>query len=622
MTQQWRLTPEVRVQLRARGGKHRLQRHTDSRKQVTTMQRILLALLSAFAAVTATAAVASDWNLADGARVHPDYRGSVPKKSDVIFSTRFKRGQALAAAKSFGATRVEWVYSTEGPYVQSLRNGIGWFGGALNAIAELPNPDGTVKDFDGNPVTNPRMKSWRVFWDTTTHPDTERVLRGQAKQILDLGADSLQIDDPLLQLYAAQLWGGDFNPSTLAGFSSWLRRYPDRGELARAGLDKLDGDYRDHLKREYHVRDARDYLKRFKTFASTPIWLKYIQSTVAQHFADFRPFLDKTRGARVPLSMNLGLLDRPDERNGHFFLTEYADYAIAETAVKPSDQMQMRAATLRALGIGLVPVTKAKNTADGRAAIATWYALGAQPMVPWDLFLGNDDSGRSTRLFGTADDYGDLYAFVRAHAKLFDGMETAAVVGIVVPVGKFDEKATLPLIARLAQQRIPFAFVLAGGTDRKLVIDAPRVQHFKTLISVNPDTDFSPDDLTALRASKVPRINGADLRDVALQELMPFVAVGEAAALRLYPRARPGSNINQIAVHVVDEARAAAPADSTCRRRIGIHKSFLGAKEVRSVTWNSGTHEQSLDVTNGDRDIFVTVPECTLWGVLLVQMKQ
>jgi hypothetical protein len=587
---------------------------------MSTLQRAAVACFAIFSAATAADAQ-ENWDLTKGARVHPEYRGAVPKRSDVVFSTRFKRANALEVAKSYGATRAEWVYSTDGPYVRALRDGIGWFGGALNANAELPNLDGTVKDFDDQPVTNPRMKAWNVFWDTTTHPDTERVLRNQAKQILDLGADSIQVDDPLLQLYAAQLWGGDFNPTTLAGFSKWLQAYPDKAELARAQLDLGSGDYRDYLKRTYQVRDARDYLKRFKSFASTPIWLKYLEWTVAEHFVQFRLFLDKTRGARVPLSMNLGLLDRPSERNGHFFLAEHADYAIAETSVRSTDQMQMRFATLRALGIGLVPVTKAKIRNDSRSAIATWYALGAQPMVPWDLFLGNDDTGKSTRSFGSAADFGDLYGFVRSHPSLFDGMETAAVVGVVVPVDKFAEGPTLALISQLAQRNIPFAFVLTGGTNRKFTIDTQRTQHFKALVTVNPDSDFSPADLTAIRASKVPRLDGLRMRDTAVQELMPFVAVGEAAALRLYPRARPGTNINQIAVHLVDEARAGASPDAACRRRIGIRRSFLGTKEIRNVVWHSGTHEQTLEVTNSDRDVFVTVPECILWGVLLVQMK-
>ena len=56
--------------------------------------------------------------------------------------------------------------------------------------------------------------------------------------------------------------------------------------------------------------------------------------------------------------------DRPEEKNWHFFLTEYTDYAMAETPIDNTEALARRAATLRALGIGYVPSLKPRSTPE------------------------------------------------------------------------------------------------------------------------------------------------------------------------------------------------------------------------------------------------------------------
>lgn len=65
---------------------------------------------------------------------------------------------------------------------------------------------------------------------------------------------------------------------------------------------------------------------------------------------------------------------------------------------------------------------KQRNTTDVnvravRRAIASAYALGGTMIVPWDIFLFTSNA---SRYYGTPELYGDLYAFVRAHALLFE----------------------------------------------------------------------------------------------------------------------------------------------------------------------------------------------------------
>ena len=576
----------------------------------------------------------ADWLLLDGARVHPDYRGLVPKKSDVIFSTRFKRPEAPEVAKAFAATRSEWVYSTDKEFVNALGavSG-GWFGGALNSNAsgvpqvKPPSDAAMAKDFDGNSLIHHLMKAWggpkstptthpgRVV--TTTHPETQKVLREQARLYLELGADSIQHDDPMLQVYSGIYLGGDFNPTTLAGFNKWLNQYSDKEELRRVGLDNLRGDYREFLKTKFGIRDAQDYMRRHKTLPTTPIWFRYLRQTVREHFLEFRKFLNATSGKQVPLSMNLGILEWPDEKKWHFFLAPLASYAMAETPIDKTWELASRAATTRAFGIGYAPSLKPRSRAENRVAIATFYALGGVPLVPWDVYEGNDEKGQAKRFFGRPEDYGDLYAFVRKHPQLLDDKELAAVVGIPVPVHKFNTAVTSQLVKRLADNRVPFAFILTGGSEDKFRVNLDRARHFKALVMANADSDFRPIDLREIQSLPVHRINAAQLSEETLRGLSPFVAAGEAIALKLYPRATMKSANKNLLIHVIDEAKGELRAiDPACRRRIGITKAFTGQRKIANATWYSGETATKLTITDGTREVLVTIPECKLWGVL------
>lgn len=333
--------------------------------------------------------------------------------------------------------------------------------------------------------------------------------------------------------------------------------------------------------------------------------------------------MNNSRGAVVPLSMNLGMLDRPDETNWHFFLGPLVDYAVSETPINNTAELSVRAATLRALGVGYVPSLKPRGRGENRVAIATFYGMGGQPIVPWDVYNGIDEAGQPKRFFGTVDEYGDLYHFVRNHAELFDHLETAAVVGIPVPVDKFNFQATMALVRRLSQQQVPFAFVLTGGTEKKFFIEPEHARHFKALIMVNQEEDFAADELGVLRSLPVARIDAGELSDSALRDLSPFMAVGESSALKLYPRASArGLPVNNLVLHLVDEARGEQPTpEASCRRRIAVKKSLIGEKRILAATWYSFQTTVKLPLTGSAKETYVTIPECTLWGVLTLEIQ-
>lgn len=573
-------------------------------------------LISIMLATSATA-----WQLTDGALVHPEYHGSVPKKSDVIFSTRFKRDAAPSIAKAFNATRVEWVYSSDKAYIESLKADGRWFGGTINSNIKLANDDGNARDFGGNLISAPWMKTWKDMpkWITTTHPASEKALRDEAAQIISAGADSIQVDDPLLQLQSIE-WGGDFNPATLAGFNNYLSTYPSKD----ANISEiLKSDYRGFLKSNHGIKNTEEYIKKSPSIPANELWTKYLRYSVRQHFIDFRSFLKSQSSKPIALSMNLSELSKPDENIRHFFLAQFTDYVMAETTNLSTTDLAVRIATLRALGVGYAPSIKPKSVPENRVAIATLYAMGSQPLVPWDVYAGNDSSGKAKqRYFGSVTEYGDLYSFVRRYPKLFDNTEATAVVGIPIPVDKFRADDTMKVIQKLNQMQVPFAFLLTGGVEQKFKIEADRARHFKILIKVNPDADFTTTDLKDLHALPVAMVNSNDITDTTIIELSPISVVGSADNIKIYPRVNPSEGGQNLLIHLIDESKIGEyQNDPSCKRSLNIKRNIIGSKKVAKATYYSQKSVFPVSLKDNETVSQLAIPECSFWGVISLDFQ-
>jgi hypothetical protein len=557
--------------------------------------------------------------LLDSVHVHPAYHGQVPKKSDVIFSSRFKRDNAAAVAKAFGATRIEWVYSTDPSFFQSLRSVAPWIGGTVNSSMPLPQDGGVAKDLDGNPIVAPWMKFWGAKWTTTTDSRTRSVIEGVARQYLDLGASSIQVDDPLMQ-YAAGILGGDFSESSLNGFSKFLSAYPNQNELKRLGIAVGEHfDYKKFLSEKYGINNSVDYKNRYRSLPTTYLWFAYLKGSVVSYFASFRSFLNTAHGKTVPLSMNL-LLTGPDESNPKFQLANFADYAMVETKIDDLEAVSLQAATYRAIGMGYAPSILPLTKSENRAAIAMLYAMGAQPLVPWDVFINKDPEEKPSRFFGSPQDYADLFRFVARNAVYFDNYEEVAVAGIVVPVDKYKSQQTLALVRRLSKAQVPYALVLLGGIKERHMVDQARLSRFRLLLSPNPLSDFSNDDLLALRDLPVRLLTDRELTDHAIESMTPFFG-NYTGSMRLFLRSLPQTT-DIVVLHVIrKKSENRNGQDNRCENTVGLKRDVISPYWLTAATWHSLARTQNIKIVESGMGSSFQLPDCEEWGVLELSIQ-
>jgi hypothetical protein len=558
----------------------------------------------------------AEWNLMNATAAHPEYKGPVPNKSDVIFSTRFKRPEAVEISKAFKATRIEWVYSTDREFVRSLQTVAPWFGGAVSSTITLPSEEGLALDIEGKPVVAPWMKSWGAKWITTTSPAARDALISLAKQYLELGAKSIQVDDPLLQ-FAARGWGGDFSESSLQGFRDFLKNHPDKKNIQALGLDAPGFDYRKHLAERYGIRTNSEYLEKQRTLPESPYWNAYLKQSVLSHFVEFRKILDASAGKRVPLSMNLSLFG-PDAKRDQFALVQFADYAMVETKINDFDILTLQAATYRSLGMGYAPSILPLSRQENRAAISYLYALGGQPIVPWDTFVNQGPDEKPTRFFGTPTDYADIYQFVRANADIFDGHELVPVVGILSPTARYQLKETLELVRRLNRANLSFVIIPVG---EGYTLSRDRLGRLKMLVTVNASTDLHDEDRATIEASGVELLSADSLDDTRLRTLSPVRLSPSGPEAQAVIRAST-SKEPQLAIHILQKGVSAeSPNTGECRNRIAIKLADLTGWTVSDANFRSTTGNSPVQLKR-DGDMLRTDTPCKLWGVLVMHLRR
>lgn len=560
----------------------------------------------------------AEWSYLDSWKAHPQYKGPVPKKSDVIFSTRFKRDEAPGIARAYGATRIEWVYSSDAEYIKKLRDVAPWFGGTLSSTIPLKDGEGIARDIEGNPIVAPWMKSWGAKWITTTDPRTRVQLTSLAKAYINAGASSIQVDDPLLQ-FTSRSWGGDFSSSSIEGFRKFLRTYPDRTQLTAAGLDNPNLDYRKYLAEKHGIRTAKEYSKRQRNLPSTPIWHAYLKQSVISHYAELRKTLDTVAGKRVPMSMNLSLTG-PNEKHDQFELVPFADYAMVETKIDDHDVLSLQVATYRALGMGYVPSILPKSKNENRAAIAMFYAMGAQPLVPWDVYINQGPDKAPARFFGNPEEYADLYQFVRKHAESFDDFESLPVVGILAPVGSYRLKETLALVKRLNQMNVPFALIPLWPDSAENASTINRLAYLRSIVSVNHSIELGEKNIRAIAKSNTKVMNANDLSDESLRELSPIINPSKNGFSPVIIRKRI-TDKSTVVVHRVQKSSGGTFDYANCDKTISIKRRYFDNRRAVGVFLLGHKGRVPISFSQNASALTMKLPACKEHATVMVNLK-
>lgn len=533
---------------------------------------------------------------------------AAPPHSAVLFSTRWERPEARAVAAEFGATHFTWLYPKTRDYLASIRADGLAVGTTLNANQAVPD-EGWARNLEGAALVAPWMQSWGARWISISSTATRTALLDAAQRQISWGADSIQFDDPALAT-ASFGWGGDFSAAALQGFGRWLAG-PGAGVFSDLPAETRSDhfDYRAYLAAQ-GINSTSVYLARRGKLPLNAAWERFHLEEVRGFFGMLRTRL---HAAPRPVALNLNLTNpRPDART--FNLIDLADGVMSETSASDLANAALGAATVQGAGAHYQPSLQPHERAATRRQIAGFYALGALPLVPWDVYMPDmigPDKSRTPqpRYFGTPADYADLYRFVRSQPDLFDARESVDGVLLLVQVEHFRPAEVLALVRSLQAHQIPFALQVARSGYPARSFDAERVARAPAVIFASAFSGLDAASQAALAAAR--RIMPEDL-DAHAARLAPFSVQGATPVLIL-PRRDPARPQEWI-VHLVRNADS--PAGPLALR---LNPAFFPPGQLGSI--DLFTPAQPAAQRLGAQGQNLVVPFDGEWGMLRIRLR-
>jgi len=283
------------------------------------------------------------------------------------------------------------------------------------------------------------------------------------------------------------------------------------------------------------------------------------------------------------------------------------------------EDLAVCAATADALGKPQIVSPFPHNVSDARLALAATYALGQYYLVPWDVWMGPE----KPRHFGTVEDYGDLFHFVRDNPGLLDDYEAPGVVGVVVDTDRYDAGRMRSVVGKVLRARVPFCFVLLGRKYYHVPLDPQRLARFAALICLDEFESYAEEDRAALAsvAHEVGRLSDRQATPDLLSRLAP-VQVWGPEDVYVLPRVSLDPADRTLILHVLNRVREAEGQPVVPLRYLSVGlrgEALLGAR-VESATWHApGEETRELEVDDLPTGPRLIIPELRRWGIARVR---
>jgi|GEM_PF-3260228 len=545
---------------------------------------------------------------ANGEEIH-----SFDSYSSVFMSSRWYRtdgqdGQlgTLDVLKRFMATDNKWAYINDAKQISRIaRLGVG-FQGALNMNQ---GTGGRALQFDGTPVSAPWM-TWGTTWGSMSDPAYYQIVLSQAKESIDAGVRSFQFDD-WRGSERAYGWGGDFNLNALAGFADYLEQHVDSLQLAAWGIDDIGTfNYKTYLMNEFGMATNEDYMTGRQQSPLEPYFLSYLTETTRHFHSSLQQDLETYAGAEIEFSNNVSFIRNSSTANN--YLHDLFDYGMGEhpEGSLSIDNIVANGSIATAFGKPHVISPYPQHPDQIRQGIAAAYALGQYFLVPWDIWLEGD-----SRYFGTVEDYGDLYHFIRQYSFLFDGKEIPATVGILLNWSDMDTAAFKELTMNLFEAGVPFRVIAANEQTPVYQLSAGQFTGLQHLIAFSPVTSFSTEDQTVINGSNVPLVQVSSL-DASW--LAGESAVQAAGADDIYATLRADETQDVSVIHVLNRGPIRTQDGAVTLTMKGIDL----AGKITAIYRPNEAPLLLSPVSAGGDSYEVTLPSLQEWGIIYIGDEQ
>jgi hypothetical protein len=272
---------------------------------------------------------------------------------------------------------------------------------------------------------------------------------------------------------------------------------------------------------------------------------------------------------------------------------------------------------LNAIGRPVTLVGKADNNRKWRIhgdnpvyldmMVAEAYAMGHSVTVPYALF---DGTRGESRYFGNIDRMAQIYRFISARKRLFDGYEPISTHAICVPADKYGGIYNSPVseqVIQVARTLAPFKIILSGAYLPQL--DATKFSGIETSAIVGDISEIRPEDRAVVQdLLKRKSADGPVFKTQGSDKVMVF------------PRASVTDKQAPLVVHLLNKdssydglVTTVKPASFT----LSFHRRLVRDREIRKIVLHAfGKETIPLSFETAGDYIEVEIPPLSIWGIL------
>lgn len=363
--------------------------------------------------------------------------GGLLKRSDVALSSRWYRSDSRDTAINFLANRLLWMYqsgdfSVSDPTVGRIKTDIAERGYPVQIALpyylnkNLP-ADVALQcaDIKGNPTRYPFEASWDGRRPDFSIAEVRNRQLATVKKLIDKGFTVFQQDDPTLNAGIVD-YGGCFSNEGMRDFNEFLKSRLSSTQLASIGISNINTfNYKTYL-----ISAGAPGGQDFGSW-SDPIKTYYrdFQKKVVSDYLDWihreaRAYAQATHpGTEIFFSGNL----HNEQINGGFdWIVPHMDFLESEIYKDlPNSILELANRSGSATPVATLP---SADVGMNKRFIATAYASGVVPIVPWDVYVPY-----SPRFFGTPSDFTPYFRLVRDNKQLFDTVDASRSKVMVAP---------------------------------------------------------------------------------------------------------------------------------------------------------------------------------------------
>jgi hypothetical protein len=369
--------------------------------------------------------------------------GDVMMRSLRVWPQPRNQNDTLATAKAFNVDRIVWIYENTQEFNEQVRaEGIG-IGTTMSANAReiwlnswpsekiQPFIDRfTIKNLAGEQVLPPHMKkfgnAWVVHWlPDHTNPEWIDFYTDYVVGLYGKGIDAVHRDTAALN-FSAPRAGGTFTDSAVEFFRSYLVENYSLEQLAALGVEDIsDFNVRDHFKELGAPNDEQ--LTHWRGSPLMSIYIDAMMQADRLFFRQVRERVEAQTGLVIPWGLNAAGPVRAHEESFDFRIGEFQSHFNQPQTILYLNEMVRREGKIQAW-VSMVDrnyESLPDFIPDTRRHIATVYAVGSIPLVPWCMYMHD-----APRFYGSVEDFGDLFHFVSENRHYFDEHELIYATGM------------------------------------------------------------------------------------------------------------------------------------------------------------------------------------------------